>query len=81
MPMVMDRLGSSTVMTGKRAGIVGVGQRLPDGDVGHTGHGSDLPRTGLGGVDPVEGIGHVELGDLGLLDGAVELAPGHRGRP
>ena len=43
-PIVIDRLGSSTWMTGKRARIVGVGERLADGDVGQAGDGDDLAR-------------------------------------
>ena len=63
----------------ERPGVVGVGQRLADGDLGHAGHRGDLARAGLLALDPVEGVGDEQIGDLGPLDGAVELAPRHRG--
>ena len=76
MPMVIDRLGSSMVMTGSGPGVVGVGQRLADGDLGDAGDGDDLARPGLVGRHPVERLGHVQLGDLGVDDRAVGPAPG-----
>ena len=60
-------------------GVVGVGQGLADGDVGHAGHRGDLARARLVGGHPVQRVGDVELGDLGPLDRAVQPAPGHRG--
>jgi small GTP-binding protein len=59
----------------ERDGVVRVGQRLADGHLGETGDGADLTRAGFGRVDAVERLGDVELGDLDLLDRAVELAP------
>ena len=62
----------------QRARVVGIGERLADGDVGQAGDGHDLARADLVGVDPVERLGHVELGDADVLDGAVGAAPRHR---
>ena len=78
MPIVMDRLGSSTVMAGSATGVVRVGERLADRDLGEAGDGADLARPGLGRVDPVERLGDVELGDAHLLDRSLELAPRDR---
>ena len=78
MPTVIDRLGSSMRDDRQRPGVVGVGQRLADGDLGDAGDGDDLARPGLVGRHPVEGLGHVQLGDLGPLDRAVGAAPRHR---
>ena len=63
---------------GQRTRVVGVGERLADGDVGEPGDGDDLARAGLVGVDAVERLGDVELGDPHVLDGAVGAAPRHR---
>ena len=62
---------------GQRDRAVGVGQRLADGDLGEAGHRHDLARARLFGRHLVERLGDVELGDLGLLDRAVEPAPAH----
>ena len=59
----------------QRTGIVRVGQRLADRDLGEAGDGDDVARSGLGGVAALERLGDVELGDLGLLEGAVATAP------
>ena len=79
MPMVMDRLGSSTVMTGSGRGSSGSASVSPMVISAMPATAAISPGPASVGVDPVEGVGHVELGDLGPLDGAVELAPGHRG--
>ena len=76
MPMVMARLGSSTVMAGSGDRVVGVGQRLADGDLGQAGDRDDLAGARRLGRHLLERLGHVQLGDLGLLDRAVEPAPG-----
>ena len=55
----------------QRAGVVGVGERLADRDVGDAGDGDDLARPGLVGRHPVERLGDVQLGDAGPLDRAV----------
>ena len=65
-------------MAGSATGLVGIGQRLADGDLRQARHRDDLARAGRLRRDLVQRLGHVELGDLGLLDGAVEAAPRHR---
>ena len=60
----------------QRPRIVDVGERLADRHLGDPGDGDDVARPGLGGLDAVERLGHVELGHLGALDGAVGAAPG-----
>ena len=65
MPIVTRCDGSSTVITGSGARVVGVGERLADRHVGQAGDGDDLARAGLVGVDAVERLGDVELGDAG----------------
>ena len=62
-------------------GIVEVGEGLANRDLGDPRHRADLAGTGEVGLDPVQRLGHVELGDLGPLDGAVGPAPRHRVAP
>ena len=59
----------------QRAGVVGIGERLADRDLGDAGDGDDLARAGLVGRHPVERLGGVQLGDAGPLDRAVGAAP------
>ena len=60
---------------GQRDRLVGVGQRLADGDLGQAGHRDDLAGPGALRRDLLERLGDVELGDLGLLHRPVEAAP------
>ena len=76
MPIVIDRLGSSTRISGSGARVVGVGERLADRHLGQAGDGDDLARAGLVGVGAVERLGDVQLGHLDALDLAVGAAPG-----
>ena len=46
MPMVIDRLGSSTVIDRQRARVVGVGEGVADRDLGEAGDGDDLAGPG-----------------------------------
>ena len=75
--MVIDRLGSSTVITGSGTRIVGIGQRLADVDLADAGDRDDLARAGFVDRDAVERLGDVELADLDALDGAVGATPRH----
>ena len=75
MPIVIERLGSSTTVTGQRARIVGVGDRLADRHLGQAGERDDLARARLLGRDPVERLGDQELGHARVLDLAVRAAP------
>ena len=77
MPIVIDRLGSSTCSGSSAIGVLRVGQGLADGDVLEAGDGDDVAGTGALGGDALERLGDEELGDLGVLDRAVDAAPRH----
>ncbi|MPM56064.1 hypothetical protein SDC9_102863 [bioreactor metagenome] len=62
----------------QRPGILRVGQGLADGDLGDARDGDDVAGAGGLGRDPLERLGHQQLGELDVLDGAVAPAPGHR---
>ena len=76
MPIVIERVGSSTVDDRQRARVVGVGDRLADRHLGQAGDRDDLARARLVGRNAVERLGDVELGDARVLDRAVGAAPG-----
>jgi hypothetical protein len=57
--------------------VVGVGERLTDRDVVEAGDGDDVARAGALGRYALERLGDEQLGDLGVLDGAVDAAPRH----
>ena len=78
MPIVIDERRLVDGDHGQRPRVVGVGERLADGDLGDAGDGDDLARPGLVGVDAVERLGDVELADLARSHGAVGAAPGDR---
>ena len=52
----------------QRTRVVGVGERLADGDLGDAGDGDDVAGAGRLGRHPVERLGHEQLGDLDPLD-------------
>ena len=76
MPIVSDRLGSSTAITGSGARVLRVGERLADRDLGDPRHRDDVAGGGALGGDAVEGLGHVQLGDPGRRHRPVGPAPG-----
>ncbi len=76
MPIVIERLGSSTTVTGRGRGIVRVGDRLADRHLGQARERHDLAGPGLVGGDAVERLGDQELGHPGVLNLAVRAAPG-----
>ena len=76
MPTVIESDGSSTCSTGSGRGSSRSASVSPIVTSGMPGDGDDVARAGLGGLDAVERLGHVELGHLGALDGAVGAAPG-----
>jgi hypothetical protein len=59
-----------------RGEVVEVGERLADGDLRDARDGDDLAGPDLVGGDAIELLGDEQLGDLGLLGGAVGAAPG-----
>ena len=61
MPIVIDRLGSSMWITGQRARVVEVGERLADRDLGDAGDGDDLAGAHLVGGHPLELLGDEQL--------------------
>jgi hypothetical protein len=61
---------------GQGPGVLEVGERLADGDLGDAGDGDDLAGAHLLRGDPLELLGDEQLGDLGLLRGAVRPTPG-----
>ena len=61
----------------ERDGVLGVGERLADGDLGDAGDGTDVSGTGLLAGLALEALGDQQLGDLDRLDRAVALDPGH----
>ena len=75
MPMVIDRLGSSTWISGSGRGSSGSASVSPIVTSGDAGDGDDLAGSGLLGVDAVERLGDVQLGHLDPLDLAVGPAP------
>ena len=75
-PIVIERLGSSTVETGSGRGSSGSASVSPIVTSGRPATATISPGPGLVGVDAVERLGHVELGDLHALDPAVGAAPG-----
>ena len=77
MPIVIDKLGSSTRMGGSGRRLFGVGEGLTDGHRVETGYAHDLARPGGVDVDLVEAFGGIELGDLPALDRAVEATEGN----
>ena len=60
---------------GSGRGIVDVGERLADRDLGDAGDRDDVARPGLFGGNPVERVGEVQLDDLHAFDRAVDAAP------
>ena len=56
--------------------VFDVGEGLADGDAGDAGDGDDVAEGGLGGVDALEAVEGEELGDLDVLERAVELGDG-----
>ena len=76
MPIVIERLGSSTPITGSGRGSSGSASVSPIVTSGMPATAIDLARPGLLGVDAVERLGDVELGHLHALDRAVGAAPG-----
>ena len=58
-------------------GIVGVGQSFADEDVLEARDGDDVARSRALGGYAFEGLGDEELGDLRVLDGAIDTAPRH----
>ena len=63
-PSVIASDGSSTVITGSGAGIVGVGDRLADHDLVDAGDGDHLAWSDLVGRDPLQPLRHAQLGHL-----------------
>ena len=74
-PIVIDRLGSSTSKAGSGRGSSGVGQRLPDRDLGKPRDGDDVAGASFVDRDPVQRDRAQQLADLHPLDGSVEAAP------
>ncbi len=60
----------------QRARVVRVGDRLADRDLRDARQGDDLAGAGRVRGDARQSLGHVQLGDADLLDGAVAPAPG-----
>src|SRR6476661_3525682 len=60
----------------QRDRVLGVGERLADGDLGDAGDGDDVTGAGALAGLALEALGHEELGDLHVLGGAVALDPG-----
>ena len=54
--------------------VLDVGNRLADGDVLDAGQADDVAGRGLLDVDALQAVERVQLGDLRLLDGGVQLA-------
>ncbi len=75
MPIVIERLGSSTCSGSSAIGVLRVGEGLADGDVLEARDRDDVAGTGALGRDALERLGDEELGDLGVLDRAVDAAP------
>ena len=63
MPIVIDRLGSSTWITGSGRGSSGSASVSPMVTSARPAMADDLARPDLVGVDAVERLGDVELGD------------------
>ena len=78
MPIVTDRLGSSTMVTGSGLGSAGSAIVSPIVTSDEPGQGDDLARPGLVGRDAVERLGDVELRRPRGLDRAVGAAPRDR---
>ena len=75
-PMVIEIAGSSTWISGSGDGVLGVGERLADGDLGDARDRDDVAGPGgLAGL-ALEPLGDEQLGDPDVLDGAVALHPG-----
>jgi hypothetical protein len=74
-PIVIDRLGSSTPITGKRARVVGSARVSPirPRDARHR---DQLSGPGLGRRHAIQRLGHVQLRRLRALDLSVRTAPG-----
>ena len=60
----------------QRLRVLGVGERVADGDLADPRHRDDVAGRGLGGVDAIQRLGHVQLGDPHPLDRPVRAAPG-----
>src|ERR1039458_314683 len=58
---------------GQRIGGLEAGDGFADGDAGDAGDGDDIAQFGLGDVGALESVKAEQLGDLDLLDLAVEL--------
>ena len=75
MPISIERLGSSTVMTGSGCGSSRLASVSADGDLGDAGDRGDLARPRLLRLDALERLGHVELAQGRALDRPVAPAP------
>ena len=77
-PKIIDTVGSSTAIGVSAQTVLDVGDRLADGDVLDAGQADDVAGRRVGDVDAAQAFEGEELGDLRLLDAAVELADGDR---
>ena len=76
MPIVIERLGSSTTVTGSGRGSSGSAIVSPIVTSGRPASATISPGPGLVGGDAVERLGDEQLGDARVLDLAVRAAPG-----
>ena len=74
---VMAMVGSSIWMGGSGFGRFRAGDGLADGDAFHAGDGQDVARPADGFIDALQPFERIELGDLGVVHGAVALGDGH----
>src|SRR5215211_7390053 len=75
-PLTRPAIGLVDGDEGQGPRVVGVRERLADGDLGDAGHGDDVARSRRLRRSAFERVGHEQLGDLDLLDRAVTAAPG-----
>ena len=73
---VIAMVGSSIWMCGSGFGSLGAGDGLADGDAFDAGDGQNVARAADGFVHALQAFERVQLGDLGLVDRAVELGDG-----
>ena len=76
MPIVIERLGSSTTVTGRGRGSSGSAIVSPIVTSGQAGQRNDLARPCLIRGDPVERFGDQQVDNARVLDLAVRAAPG-----
>ena len=81
MPIVIERLGSSTRMAGSGRGSSGSARVSPMVTSAKPATATISPGPASSDIDPVEGLGGVELGDLAPLHRSVEAAPAPRSSP